>query len=201
MKMILDAAAVHDLRNRLAQLEVRLDQLAAAVVQARHEMTVVAALLDDGARERKRQVAKPVQLAARVIELVGAQTGVDAPAIYGRDRTGRVAWVRQLAIYVMHRLGMSSTQIGLVLGRDHSTCVHAIQHVRRARKQRAGLHVETERMVMAAMAMLADSTLANGHASEYDSRDGGRLDSAGDGPDGRPGAGGGVEFGAASGNS
>lgn len=50
----------------------------------------------------------------------------------GRRRTREVAWARQVACYLLHRLTkLSTTCIGRTLNREHTTVIHAINLVER----------------------------------------------------------------------
>ena len=51
--------------------------------------------------------------------------------ILGRSRIPRVAWARQVLMYLTVEIcGMSAAEVGRWLGRDHGTVGYAIQHVR-----------------------------------------------------------------------
>jgi chromosomal replication initiator protein len=69
--------------------------------------------------------------AAMLIDVVGEYYGVAAWKIVGRDKHLSVARVRQLCIYLSHKLTIKSNrEIGEMFCRDHSTVTHAIQCVK-----------------------------------------------------------------------
>ena len=53
-------------------------------------------------------------------------TGVPASEILGRRRAQEVCHARELVCYVARRTGMTYSQIGRALNRDHSTIIHAV---------------------------------------------------------------------------
>jgi len=66
----------------------------------------------------------------RVIEKVSAYYSVDAKLIAGKGRTKPVMLARQVAMYIMcNGLGLSTTQVGRIMGRDHSTVCYALQSI------------------------------------------------------------------------
>ena len=46
--------------------------------------------------------------------------------IFGRSRKTKIAAARQEYMYALHRRGLSSPHIGKIVGRDHTTVLHAI---------------------------------------------------------------------------
>jgi chromosomal replication initiator protein len=56
--------------------------------------------------------------------------GVPVVELTGRNRSAKIAWPRQIVMYVMREeLGASLPQIGHALGRDHTTVMHGIDRV------------------------------------------------------------------------
>lgn len=71
-------------------------------------------------------VRKPRWTIEQVVAGVSAELGVPIKKLLSRDRSGHVAFVRQVAAYFCRRLtGLSFPVIGEHLGRDHSTVIHA----------------------------------------------------------------------------
>ena len=71
------------------------------------------------------------QIAAEVC----AQTGNSVIAVMGRSRAPHVCRVRELVCYIAHRRGLTLSQIGRALRRDHSTIKHAIENEVRRRAE------------------------------------------------------------------
>ncbi len=67
----------------------------------------------------------------RIIELVAKEWQVSVEALFGRDRSQKIAQPRQVAMYLMRkRTDCSLPQIGEILGgRDHSTVMYAIEKI------------------------------------------------------------------------
>ena len=66
-------------------------------------------------------------IVADIVSAVSMETGIKPQAIYSNSRRQRVAFARQLVMYVAHRHGVSHSAIGRALGRDHSTIMHGIR--------------------------------------------------------------------------
>ena len=67
-----------------------------------------------------------------VIEKVSSHYHVDQKLIMGKGRTKQVMIARQVAMYILcNRLGLSTTQVGKIMERDHSTVCYALQSVER----------------------------------------------------------------------
>lgn len=64
---------------------------------------------------------------AAIISGVAFKEGISVQQIKSRSRKRRFAWPRQDAMLACSRAGYSSTQIGRVLDRDHTTVLHGIQ--------------------------------------------------------------------------
>lgn len=74
------------------------------------------------------------QIAAEVC----SHTGNSVHAVMGRSRVPHVCRVRELICYIAHQRGLTLSQIGRALRRDHSTIKHAIENeVRRRAEERA----------------------------------------------------------------
>lgn len=71
------------------------------------------------------------QIAAEVC----SHTGNSVHAVLGRSRAAHVCRVRELVCYIAHRRGLTLSQIGRALRRDHSTIKHAIENEVRRRAE------------------------------------------------------------------
>lgn len=79
----------------------------------------------------RRRVIDHGVLLPRIVESAALIVGVNALAIYARDKTDPVSWAREIAYYLMRDLtAFSFPQIGRLFGRDHSTIYHGYQTVR-----------------------------------------------------------------------
>lgn len=72
--------------------------------------------------------------ADRIVQVVANHYRLPVSAVMGRLRTARVAWARQVAMSEarMRNQNLSTTQIGQMFWRDHSTIICATQAVRNA---------------------------------------------------------------------
>lgn len=67
-----------------------------------------------------------------IVSVVLAAFDLTNQRLTGRRRTREVAWARQVACYLLHRLTkLSTTCIGRTLNREHTTVIHAINLVER----------------------------------------------------------------------
>lgn len=65
-----------------------------------------------------------------IVEVVVAKTGVSKREIMGRRRTRRIAHARHAICYLARLLSkMSYEEIGILLGRDHSTIIYAVDQI------------------------------------------------------------------------
>ena len=65
-----------------------------------------------------------------VIDAVARCYGVEANLVKGKARTKNITAARQMAVYLMgHELGLSTTRIGTILSRDHSTVCYALRRM------------------------------------------------------------------------
>lgn len=79
-------------------------------------------------------------MTAAVIASCAERYGVLADQIMGRSRRRAPARARQAAMYVLVRRDkMSSTAVGRIMGRDHSTVLHGVALVERKRSEEPGL--------------------------------------------------------------
>ena len=67
-----------------------------------------------------------------LVDEVAQTHGINRDELLGTHRHPRVAHPRQnLCLLAQERFGWSTTQIGRMIGRDHSTVVHGIQQARK----------------------------------------------------------------------
>lgn len=85
-------------------------------------------VLDDGdmAAIRAAYGDRP-RLLRQIVDDVAEATGVSAALILGESRVRRIARARQIVMFVAHRQGMSLTEIGQFLRRDHTSVLHGVQ--------------------------------------------------------------------------
>ena len=66
----------------------------------------------------------------KILEAVAAQAEIDIKELFGQNRSAKIAVPRQLAMYILDKINISSPQIGELLGgRDHSTVLYGIKKV------------------------------------------------------------------------
>jgi len=63
----------------------------------------------------------------RIIAEVAEECGISPATILGRDKTAPIARARQIVMFEARKAGFSLTQIGRVLGRDHTTILAGIR--------------------------------------------------------------------------
>ena len=70
--------------------------------------------------------------AERIIALAADYLGIEWERISGRKRDQHIVEARHLLCYLLDRAGYTRAAIGRILGRDHSTIIHAIGRVERS---------------------------------------------------------------------
>lgn len=66
----------------------------------------------------------------KILEAVAAQAEINLDELVGQNRSAKIAVPRQLAMYILDKVNISSPQIGEMLGgRDHSTVLYGIKKV------------------------------------------------------------------------
>lgn len=65
------------------------------------------------------------------LEAVYAETGVPPSQIRGPSRIQRIAHARQRVCHILRQQGLSYPNIGMLLGIDHTTAIHACRAVER----------------------------------------------------------------------
>ncbi|HNK63237.1 MAG TPA: chromosomal replication initiator protein DnaA [Anaerolineales bacterium] len=74
---------------------------------------------------------------AKVLEAVAAHAEIEVNDLISQNRSSKIAVPRQLAMYILSKIQISSPQIGELLGgRDHSTVLHGIKKVSEDEKLR-----------------------------------------------------------------
>jgi len=129
-----DTTTAQDVRLRAVQrAQARRDGYQ---VTKRPGRTIVSPLMLTGRKPMKQQLGRPTL--ERIARLACHSLGVDLADFYGSTRQHQVAVARQIFCYVAaswNKSGRqvqprySSGQIGRHLGKDHSTVVHAINHI------------------------------------------------------------------------
>src|SRR5437588_2564567 len=119
------AARVHgSVRDSVRDLEAALASLAAAVA---HGSPATAALAAQVAVEINRAARQPrgrAQVEA-VLQAICDYYGVARPMLLSKSREMTVAQARQVAMYLLREdAGLTATQVGQELERDHSTVLH-----------------------------------------------------------------------------
>jgi chromosomal replication initiation ATPase DnaA len=69
----------------------------------------------------------------QIIDAVADATGIEARAILGKRRDAPIARARQIVMYEARQRGLSLSQIGNALGRDHTTVMHGIREEEKRR--------------------------------------------------------------------
>ena len=118
------AALAARVRGSVRDLEAALASLSAA---AAHGSPATAALAAQVAAETNRAARQPrgrVQIDT-VLQAICDYYGVSRPMLLGKSRELTVAQARQVAMYLLREdAGLTASQIGQELGRDHSTVLH-----------------------------------------------------------------------------
>ncbi len=110
--------SVRDLEGALARLSD--EALARGTVATGALATGVAAELNRAARQPRGRVGVEAILAA-----VCDYYGIPSNVLLGKSREMTVAQARQVAMYLLREdAGLTATQVGIELGRDHSTVLH-----------------------------------------------------------------------------
>lgn len=68
----------------------------------------------------------PRQKNLKAIDTIAQQYGYTVEDMLGKSRLKRVVAVRRLCILMLRGKGYSTTEIGRIMNRDHSTIVHAL---------------------------------------------------------------------------
>lgn len=65
----------------------------------------------------------------RVIRVIEEAVGVPPGTVRSRGRTTPETWARFIVVAVLRDEGLSYTQIGAAIQKDHTTAIHAIRRV------------------------------------------------------------------------
>lgn len=85
--------------------------------------------------------------ASAVIDMVALHYRTPRMVLLSSCRTGHVAMVRAIAIYLMRsEIGLSYSSIGAHLHRDHSTIIHAMQRITALMDERPRFAAEINRL-------------------------------------------------------
>lgn len=93
--------------------------------------------LTDADRRVADGLNKPRATVRAIAKEVCELTGHSLVAVMGPSRLAADCRARELVCYIAHRSGMSTSQIGQALRRDHSSIVNAIQNEKRRRGELA----------------------------------------------------------------
>jgi chromosomal replication initiation ATPase DnaA len=63
----------------------------------------------------------------KIVDAVSEAAGIPARHILSQKRTAAVARARQIVMYEARQAGLSYPQIGMVLGRDHTSVMHGVK--------------------------------------------------------------------------
>jgi chromosomal replication initiator protein len=121
------------MRGSIRDLETALARLAAAAA-ARHASatSLLAAQVASEINRAARQPPGRVRAAA-VVHAVCAYYGLPRAVLLSKSREMTVAQARQVAMYLLREdAGLTATQVGQELGRDHSTVLHGHARIARA---------------------------------------------------------------------
>ena len=123
---ILESVA-KQIQSNIRELEGALNRIIAFADLSGSALTpglVEIALADLLPRKRNVQPNKVIEAVADAYE------GIDVDDLLGQNRTAKIAIPRQLAMYILSTIDISSPQIGELLGgRDHSTVLYGIKKV------------------------------------------------------------------------
>lgn len=72
-----------------------------------------------------------------IVNAVADATSIPPHIIYGRKKTKKINEARQLVYFLAHRSGMSLSDIGRAMHRDHSTIMHGVQREQSRRNAQA----------------------------------------------------------------
>jgi chromosomal replication initiator protein len=134
------ASRVH---GNVRELEGALTRVAAAADLAHRPLTVdgAAAALAGMAPETPRARMTPVGVVAAVAE----HFGVTVEALRARRRDKEIVWPRQVAMYLLREVaGISLSDAGAHLGRDHTTVLHGCERVATRLAQNAELREQID---------------------------------------------------------
>lgn len=68
----------------------------------------------------------PRQKNLKAIDTIAQQYGYTVEDILGQKRHRHLVFVRNLCVFMLRDKGYSTTEIGRIMHRDHSTIVHAL---------------------------------------------------------------------------
>ena len=82
-----------------------------------------------------RAVRLPEGPMREIVAQVSRETGVAVADIMGDSRNRNIASARQRAMFIGHERGLSTSQIGAYLSRDHTSVLHGIRREKERRAQ------------------------------------------------------------------
>lgn len=85
--------------------------------------------------ERCREIAEAgARKVKPFVNAVSEATGIPAHLFYGRRRTAHISQARQLVYFLAHQSGISLSDIGRAMNRDHTTIMHGVQREKKRRE-------------------------------------------------------------------
>lgn len=81
-------------------------------------------------------VRQPADVVQRIAQEVSAITKVPVKVILGGSRAAPHCRAREIVMHAAHRMGLSTTEIGAVMSRDHTSIVRGLRNERRRRGEK-----------------------------------------------------------------
>ncbi len=69
------------------------------------------------------------ELLENIVGIVAKEFGVSTDDIFARTRVPQIALARQVAMYLLREMGLSSLDVGYLFERDHTTVLHACTQI------------------------------------------------------------------------
>jgi chromosomal replication initiation ATPase DnaA len=114
-------------------MSARLDELYSLRSRITSEIAAEVARIEAVARRERERLyrVRPVTrgLWNAVVDASAAETGIPRSVILGRSRHPAAAYARHVACWVACERGLSYSEVGRLLGRDHSTVRHSVMVV------------------------------------------------------------------------
>jgi chromosomal replication initiator protein len=130
------AALAARVRGSVRDLETALANLSAKAARGNPATTALAAQVAAEINRAARQSCGRARVEA-VLQAICDYYGVSRPMLLSKSREMTVAQARQVAMYLLREdAGLTATQVGQELGRDHSTVLHG--HARIANALESG---------------------------------------------------------------
>lgn len=69
------------------------------------------------------------ELLESIVGIVAREFGVTTDDVFARTRVPQIALARQVSMYLLREMGLSSLDVGYLFERDHTTVLYACEHV------------------------------------------------------------------------